>query len=279
MGMLPTQRTPIIREIDRYKTLIYGQSKAGKTTFASTFPNAVFLATEPGAQALETYQVPINSWTQFLAATKEISAGEHGFKTVVVDTIDILWKLRQDHVLKSMGIQMLPEEDFGRISNVIKGEFHFELAKLASLPYGLVFISHDIERKIKPKTRLEPYTQISPSLPDAPRKIVTAMVDWIFYLEVEQIITDNKMMGGVVRRLRTVPGCGYDAGGRFPGGQFPDPMEPTYAALLAAFHSSVSRCPESEPIAPMSAPESTTDNPPEPPARPTVPTPVSRRRG
>jgi hypothetical protein len=283
MGMLPTKRTPPVTDLGAFKTLIYGATKAGKTTLASQYPSTVFLATEPGCKALSTYSVTVDSWSDFLAASKELAAGGHGFQTVVIDTIDLLWKYCHESVLRSMGLDMEPGNDFGRTGTRIKSEFHRELAKLAGLPMGLVIISHDTEREIKPKGRMEGYTLISPSLSSAPRGIVMGMMDLIFYLEAIPEIIEGKLTGRLRRQLRTKPGNGYDAGDRT--GRLPDPLEPTYAALREALRVAVGECaavvPEVVtpiPEAPATYPESL-DNPPESPARPTVPTPVSRRRG
>ncbi|HOK47887.1 MAG TPA: AAA family ATPase, partial [Bryobacteraceae bacterium] len=65
---LPTKKTPPRANLGDYSILIYGPTKIGKTTLASQFPEALFLATEPGLNALEAYQIPITSWDGLLAA-------------------------------------------------------------------------------------------------------------------------------------------------------------------------------------------------------------------
>ena len=49
---LPTAKTPAKRSLSDVSILLYGPSKIGKSTFASQAPNAIFIATEPGLNAL-----------------------------------------------------------------------------------------------------------------------------------------------------------------------------------------------------------------------------------
>ena len=50
---LPTAKTPPKRSLSDVSILLYGPSKIGKSTFASQAPDAIFLATEPGLNALD----------------------------------------------------------------------------------------------------------------------------------------------------------------------------------------------------------------------------------
>ena len=86
--MLPTQKTAPKAQLSDYTVLLYGASKAGKTTFCSHAPEALFLATEPGLNALEAYQVPITCWEDLTTACAEIAEGKHQFKTIIIDTVD-----------------------------------------------------------------------------------------------------------------------------------------------------------------------------------------------
>ena len=85
---LPTQRTKPTTELGKQTILLYGFPKAGKSSMASRFPEAVFFETEPGLNHLEVYKIPTYTWDDFLAACKLIAQGNHPFKTVVIDTVD-----------------------------------------------------------------------------------------------------------------------------------------------------------------------------------------------
>jgi len=89
--LLPTAKTPPKASLSDYTVLVHSRPKAGKSEFCSHADNALFLATEPGLNALEVYQVPITSWDDFLAACGEIAEGNHPFKTIVIDTVDLAY--------------------------------------------------------------------------------------------------------------------------------------------------------------------------------------------
>ncbi len=61
MALLPNTRTPPKSKLSDYNIVIYGHPQIGKTTLAARFPNAVFLATEDGQNALECYLVRIET--------------------------------------------------------------------------------------------------------------------------------------------------------------------------------------------------------------------------
>jgi len=54
--MLPTKKTPPKQDLAGLTVLVYGPSKIGKSTWCSQADGALFLATEPGLNALEVYR-------------------------------------------------------------------------------------------------------------------------------------------------------------------------------------------------------------------------------
>ena len=66
MPLLPTTKTAAKDNLTDLTVLLYGQTKIGKTTFCSQAESALFLATEPGLNALPAFQVPIPDWETLL---------------------------------------------------------------------------------------------------------------------------------------------------------------------------------------------------------------------
>ena len=54
--------------------------RSNKATFASGFPDAVFLATESGHNALSIYKVDLPDWEAFLNTCRELVEGKHSFQ-------------------------------------------------------------------------------------------------------------------------------------------------------------------------------------------------------
>jgi len=87
------------------KLLCYGAEGGGKSTFASQSPDPIFLCAEDGTSQLDVSRFPEpKSWADVIAAVKELTNGEHAFKTLVIDSIDWLQPLMIRHVCEAQGI-------------------------------------------------------------------------------------------------------------------------------------------------------------------------------
>lgn len=230
---LPKEKTKPKDDTAFYSYLIYGPSKFGKTTFASKFPDAVFFATEPGTHSLEVYVDQVTTWEQFQANCKEIASGKHKFKTIVIDTVDNLYKYCSDCICGKLGIKHESELGFGKGFTMVNNEFLRALTRLAQLDYGLILISHSQEKEIE--TRTGKYKKNIPSLSDAPRKIVTGLVDIILYGETEAVKDDAGKVVGQRRVWRTKPHTYYEAGDRTR--RLPDTVPVDYDSFVKAFSS------------------------------------------
>ena len=123
-GVLPTEKSPRRTGLQDLSVLLYGPSKVGKSTFCSQADGALFLATEPGLNSLDVFQVSVTSWQVFLDACVAIERGDDPFKTIVIDTVDCLYRLIVDHVRAKLGIVHESDLGFGKAYGLINGEFH-----------------------------------------------------------------------------------------------------------------------------------------------------------
>lgn len=228
--MLPTAPTPPKRDLSDVTVLLHGKPKLGKTSMCAKADGALFLATEPGLNALEVFQVSISSWEELLAACNEIAKGKHSFKTIVLDTIDNAQKLCVDYICRKHKIDHPTDLSYGKGHALVNSEFQRVLNRLAFLPYGLFLISHSQERTIE--TRTGNYTRVVPSLPDKARKIVTGLVDIILYCDLE-VSSDSDGKPVYRRVLRSKPSPTFEAGDRF--GVLPETMPLDYEAFRQAF--------------------------------------------
>jgi len=209
--MLPDTKTTIKTNIHDLTTLIYGPSKIGKSTWCSNAEKALFLATEPGLNALEVYSISITCWNDLLNACSEISKDKHDFKTIIIDTIDNAYRMCADHICNKFNVEHESDLTYGKGYALINNEFHRVINKLAFMPYGLILVSHSIEKDIE--TRTGKHTRIVPTLPEKARKIVTGLVDLILFCDLE-IETDKEGNSIYKRIIRTKPSPNYDAGDR-----------------------------------------------------------------
>lgn len=226
--MLPKEKTPKKQGPQDVTMLIYGPTKIGKSTFCAHAPGALFLATEAGLNNLEVYQVTIDSWESMLDALKEISEGKHGFKTIIVDTIDNAYKMCAEYVCKKNGIAHESDLDWGKGWALVGNEFQRVLTKMSLLPYGLIMVSHSEAKDTDAKTGK--YTKQMPTLPKGARQFVLSMVDLVLYCETRKAASGE---GEAEERvIRTKPAREYEAGDRT--GILPETLPLDYSSLVEA---------------------------------------------
>lgn len=228
--MLPTQKTSPKASLHDLTVLLYGPTKAGKSTWCAQADGALFLATEPGLNHLEVYQQPIGTWDELLVAARELADGKHAFRTVIIDTVDNAYRMCAEYVCQRFKIEHESDLEYGKGYALVNGEFHRVLNKLALLPYGLFLVSHSQDKEIE--TRTGKYTKVVPTLPDKARKLVLGLVDVILFCDFEPTTgPDGKPTSR--RVLRTKPSATYEAGDRT--GRLPEVIELDFAAFVAAF--------------------------------------------
>lgn len=226
---LPTEKTRARRSVDGVSMLLYGAPKIGKSTFCSRFDNALFLACEPGLSYLETYNVNISSWRDFLDALTELEKG-CTFKTLVIDTVDQMWAYCVRALLDAYKIQFVGDLAFGKGYALIEGEFQKAIMRLTALRKGLVFISHAYLDEVD--TIQGQVKKFLPTIPEKARKYILPLVDIIgfataeFYIDAEGNRIERRIM-------RTQPGTLWEAGDR--SGRLPDIIPFKFAAFKYYF--------------------------------------------
>jgi len=231
--MLPKSKTTPKGNLSDLTALLYGPSKIGKSTWCSHAENALFLATEPGLNALEVFETPITCWEDLLQACAEIAEGKHNFKTIVIDTIDNAYRMCADYICTKSKVEHESDLGYGKGYALINNEFQRVLNKLAFLPYGLILISHSMERDIE--TRTGKHTRIVPTLPEKARKLVTGLVDLILFCDLDATPSEDGKPK-YQRVMRTKPSPNYDAGDRT--GRLPNTIPLDFPSFIKAFNMS-----------------------------------------
>jgi hypothetical protein len=236
---LPTEDTKPTTDVLGRAILLYGGRKIGKTTFASQMPKPLFIATEAGQAHLAVRRVEVTNWTTFQEACTLIKKGNndgsHDRQTIVIDTIDNLYKFCREHILKINNLAHESDQGFGRGYDLVNGAFFKALNWLALLPQGLLMISHAQEKEVKNRVGGKE-SRIMPTLPPSAQKIVNGMADFILYADVEEVPpAESGAVMGYRHVLRTKPTTIYEAGMRLlPGQLFPETLPLDYGIFSAA---------------------------------------------
>ncbi len=245
MGIDLLNITPhqVSRDLRGYSVFFYGEPKSGKTTIATKFPRHLLLAFEKGYNAIPGAMAqPINTWSEFrkvLRQLKDVKVKEQ-FETIIIDTADIAYDLCEKYICDNakrpdggFGVDSVADIGYGKGYTMVAKEFDECLRSIIQMDYGLVLISHAMDKTFKDETNTE-YSQIVPTLGNKPRQIVSRMCDIIGY---SRSVQDNE--GGTTTKLFMRGTPRYVAGSRFK--YTPDYIDFNYKSLVKAIGDAIDK--------------------------------------
>ena len=241
--LLDLEPHKVSRDMHGYSVFFYGEPKSGKTTIATKFPNHLLLAFEKGYNAIPGAMAkPMNSWSDFrkmLRALKDPRLQEK-YETIIIDTADIAYDYCEKYICSNakrpdggFGVDAIGDIPFGKGYTLVSQEFDECLRSIVQMGYGLVLISHAVDKTFTDETGKE-FNQIVPTLGSKPRNIVSRMCDIIGYsraVQLEDGTTATKLF------MRGTPR--YIAGSRFK--YTPDVIDFNYNSLVAAIGDAIDK--------------------------------------
>ena len=106
------------------KTVLYGPEGIGKSTFASYFPDPVFIDTEGGTKRLNVKRLPQpTSWAMLLDEVAEVRKGSVPCGTLVIDTADWAERLCIQAVCAKAKVNGIEDFGYGKGYTYVKEEF------------------------------------------------------------------------------------------------------------------------------------------------------------
>ena len=184
IDILNIKPSVISRDLRGKYVLLYGKPKSGKTTAATSFPNALLCAFEKGYNAIGGVRaVDITTWSDFKQVLRQLDKPEakQMYETIIIDTITIAWDLCEQFVCAQNSVQKIADIPWGGGYSAAKKEFESSLRKITQMGYGVVLIAHNTSRieKAADGTEME---IISPDLPKRAAEICNGIVDIIGYI-------------------------------------------------------------------------------------------------
>lgn len=184
------------------RVMIYGEPKVGKSYFGAQIPNHVFLNLENGLEHIAgATKLPYtDDYMVVKQMLDELEKGQHNFKTLVVDSADVLENLIKKWVVglqNNSNIRDIADIAYGRGYPLLLTETRKLIEQFERLRtkrgMNLVFICHSEVKKMQPPVGNE-YTYIAPSLyakttqGDSTLKIYSDYVDIIGYCTFKTIV-------------------------------------------------------------------------------------------
>jgi hypothetical protein len=94
---------------------LYGPPGIGKTTFAASAPSPIFILTEDGLGDLEVPHFPVcTTFDEVLECLATLGKEEHGYRTVVIDSLDALELMVWSATCKRLGVSSIEVPGYGK---------------------------------------------------------------------------------------------------------------------------------------------------------------------
>lgn len=132
-------------------TVVYGDKKVGKSSFAAQFPSPLFLDCEDGLRTVQNSDgkrpdhISIGSWLDVLDVTSQLEGDLHGYETIVVDGLNELWSYLVKYMLDRYKVEHTNDGTlaYGKGKAMLGREFRHWFQRLRKLPVGIVLTAHD----------------------------------------------------------------------------------------------------------------------------------------
>ena len=132
------------------KVCLYGVEGIGKTTFASQFPDPLFVDLDKGSTWMDVARVHAGSWKELIEIVKTVYT-EKPCKTLVIDTADAAERLCIKHICGEQGKKGIEDFGYGAGYTYLAEEFSFLLVQLETVilsGINVVLLAHATMKRV-----------------------------------------------------------------------------------------------------------------------------------
>lgn len=216
MPTLPQNKRRVAGKPKKRTMWIYGEPFSGKTTFADSAPDPLFLNTDGNAEYVTAPYVSIQdevkvsgrittrklAWEVFKEYIEELEKGQNDFKTIVVDLVNDTYEMCRLYMYDKLGITHESDDSF-RAWDKVRTEYLSTMRRVIHLPYeNIILISHEDATKDITKKSGEKITSIKPKMQDKVADSLAGMVGFVGRVYVDDgkhllsIKSDEVVYGG-----------------------------------------------------------------------------------
>lgn len=234
------------------KVVVYGVPGIGKTTFASTFPKPILLRTEDGACALDvpTFPKVVANINDLRQATNSLLKSEHGYKTLVIDSLDWLEPLVWQDVCREHGKVNIEDFGYGKGYVLVDTKWQAIQAGLDMLRekkgMHIVCIAHAVAQTFDPPDS-DPYARYTIKLHKRAASLWTEWAEMLLFLQYKSKVQKSqdgpkaKAIGKGERVIYTQERPAYIAKSRWP---LPEEIFIGHDPMWAEFHAALNEASE-----------------------------------
>lgn len=228
------------------KVVLYGVEGIGKTTFASQFPNPVFIDTEGGTKTFDVARFPAPlSWQMLLEEVQSVIQNPTVCGTLVIDTMDWAEKLAYAHVCASKKWDSIESPSYGvgyRYAYEEMGRLLNLLSQVVERGVNVLMVAHAAMRKFEQPDEMGSYDRWELKLQTSSKCNTAAMVreygDMVLFANYETFVVKNeekknKVSGGKRVMYTTHHPC-WDAKNRF---NLPEKLPFDFSQIAHCFHA------------------------------------------
>ncbi|MBW9329762.1 ATP-binding protein [Lactococcus raffinolactis] len=241
------------------KVVLYGVEGIGKSTFASQFPNPVFIDTEGSTSNMNIQRLDNpNSWQMLIDEVNYVKQTKI-CSTLIIDTADWAETLANKHVIARNGITSIEDLGYGKGYTMVKEEFGKLLNLLSELTdtgINVVVTAHAELKKKEEPDQMGAYDRYQLKLSRQCAPLLKEWSDMVLFANYETtIVTDSKTKSkkatGGQRVMFTTHHPAWDAKNRH---NLPEKLPFDFSSIAQLF----------QPAAPVAQPEPTPVTPQEP---------------
>jgi len=222
------------------KIVIYGPEGIGKSTFASKFPDPLFIDTEGGTSNLDVRRIKCSkSWDELLLIVKEIIKNPTICKTLVLDTADWSETMCINAVTEKYRKNNIEDFGYGKGYTYLLDEYTRLLSlfdELIEVGINVVVTAHAKLRKFELPEEQGAFDRYEMKLTRQVAPVIKEWCDALFFVnyKIYVVTTENntKKAQGGKRVLYTTHNPTYDAKNRF---DLPEELELKFEAIAHLF--------------------------------------------
>ena len=245
------------------KVVLYGVEGIGKSTFASQFPEPLFIDTEDSTLHMDVkrFDKP-TSWTMLLQQVEYVKVNRP-CTALVIDTMDWAEEICKAHLMSMNNWTAIDSEGYGKKFVALATEMGKLLNKLSEVVdagINVVVTAHAMLRKKEEPDEMGAYDRYELKLEKKTAPMVKEWADMVLFANYKTTIitdtkTDSKKATGGQRMMYTTHRPAWDAKNRLG---LPDELPFDYSQISQAFEQAtvgVGQSPVTEASKPFPSPE------------------------